>query len=323
MRHGGIFVAPQVPHHKPAEPSDLIHLEYTTHARPDFLPLHAVICNGMVKLVASDIDGTLLRSDGTVSDRTRRAVAEAEKAGLVFVLVTGRPPRWLAPVRDQLDHRGVAICANGALVMDLHTEQVVQVNAFDTDIARQVLAALRDVSDGLVFGVEWADGFGHEAAYVKGVRKSELVANAAVRISDDEEFFDRPVVKVLARATHDVGQELAEQATAATDGMATVTWSSTGLLEVSAAGVSKASALERFAGSQDITADDIVAFGDMPNDLAMLEWAGRGIAVANAHPLVLEAADETTASNDDDGVAEMLETFWMGGQTDRWRVNAD
>lgn len=263
----------------------------------------------MVKLVASDIDGTLLRSDGTVSPRTRRAVAAAEEAGLVFVLVTGRPPRWLAPVRDQLDHRGIAICANGGLVMDLHTEEVVQVNAFDGDTGRRVLAALRELSDGFVFGVEWADGFGHEKAYVRGARQSELVANAAVRVGEDEEFFARPVVKVLARSHDNVAQEVVERATAATDGIATVTWSSTGLLEVSAAGVSKASALERFAGSHDITAKDIVAFGDMPNDLAMLEWAGRGIAVANAHPLVLEAADETTASNDEDGVAAMLEIF--------------
>lgn len=266
----------------------------------------------MVKLVASDIDGTLLRSDGTISPRTRRAVAAAEDAGLIFVLVTGRPPRWLAPVRDQMDHRGLAICANGALVVDLHTDEVVGVNAFDTTTGPEVLAALRDVGDDLAFGVEWPDGFGHEQGYVRGVRKSELVADAAVAVTEDEEFFARPVVKVLVKAPHGAGEELAQRATVATDGKATVTYSSTGLLEVSAAGVSKASALERLARSHDISAHEVVAFGDMPNDLAMMRWVGRGVAVANAHPVILDVADETTSSNDDDGVAAVIEGLLAG-----------
>ncbi|WP_370323697.1 HAD family hydrolase [Euzebya sp.] len=263
----------------------------------------------MVKIVASDIDGTLLRSDGTVSERTRRAVAAVEESGVTFVLVTGRPPRWLAPVRDQLGHRGVAICANGALVLDLHTDEVVTVDAFEPDVGRSVLDALRDLADDLNFGVEWPDGFGHGRGYPRGIRQSELVRDVVFEIDDDEEFFSRPVIKVLVRGDGQVVDELASRAVEVTDGMATVTWSSTGLLEISASGVTKASALERLAGQHGATSEDVVAFGDMPNDLAMLEWVGRGIAVANAHPLVLDVADETTASNDDDGVAQVLESL--------------
>lgn len=266
----------------------------------------------MAQLVATDIDGTLLRSDGTISDRTRRAVAAVEQAGLPFVLVTGRPPRWLAPVRDQLGHRGVAICANGALVMDLHTEEVVRVDAFDPDVGRDVLRRIRDLghaigAGAITFGVEWEDGFAHEAAYPRGIRQSELVAHAVTGVEDDEAFFDRPVIKVLVRGTDGPVDALVDAAVSATEGLATVTWSTTGLLEISALGVDKAAALARFAGEHGVEAADAMAFGDMPNDLAMLGWVGRGVAVANAHPLVLDAADETTAANDDDGVALVLE----------------
>jgi Cof subfamily protein (haloacid dehalogenase superfamily) len=262
----------------------------------------------MGQLVATDIDGTLLRSDGTISDRTRRAVAAVEEAGVPFVLVTGRPPRWLAPVRDQLDHRGIAICANGALVMDLHTDEVVRVDAFEPDIGRQVLERIRGLDAAVAVGVEWPDGFAHEAGYPRGrSRRPELVAHAAVDVDDDEAFFARPVIKVLVRAPDGPLDALAQQLGAATDGLATVTWSMTGLLEISAVGVDKAAALARFAADHGVDAADAVAFGDMPNDLPMLAWVGRGVAVANAHPLVLEAADETTGANDDDGVAQVLE----------------
>ena len=263
----------------------------------------------MPTVIASDIDGTLLRSDRTVSDRTRSAVAAVEEAGMTFVLVTGRPPRWLAPVRDQMAHRGLAICANGGLVMDLETEDVVAVHAFEPDAGMRVIAAVRSLSANFGFGVEWPTGFAHEASYPRGVRQSEMVANTKSDVNEDQQFFEHPVIKILVRAEDQDVQALAAQVVELTEGDATVTFSDMGLLEISAAGVSKASALEDFAASRGAGAADVVAFGDMPNDLPMLRWAGRSVAVANAHPLVIDAADEQTASNDEDGVAQVLETL--------------
>ena len=262
----------------------------------------------MGHLIASDIDGTLLRSDGTISDRTRAAVAALEEAGHLFILVTGRPPRWLQPIREVLDHRGLAICANGGVVLDLHTNEVVEVQAMPDGVGMDVLTRLRAMDPSLVFGVEWADGFAHEQAYPKGIRRSELARGAAQDVASVEDLFDRPVVKLLARsaARRDL-DGLATEAMAEIGDAATVTWSSVSLLEVSAAGVTKAAALERFAAEHDHDADDVTAFGDMPNDLAMLRWAGHGVAVANAHDLVLAEADEVTASNDEDGVATVIE----------------
>lgn len=262
------------------------------------------------QLIATDIDGTLLRSDGTVSDRARRAIADVEDSGRLFVLVTGRPPRWLRPITEQVAHRGLAICANGGIVMDLHTEEVVRVDAFPDGVGLDVLNRLRAMDDTLTFGVEWADGFAHEASYPRGTRSSELARGAAQDVGHVDELFARPVVKVLARA-QDRGRlaldELAERAIAEIGELATVTWSSVGLLEVSAPAVTKAAALHRFAEDHGLGAEDVLAFGDMPNDLPMIEWAGHGVAVANAHQMVREVADEVTDSNDDDGVAKVIE----------------
>src|SRR5436309_6973709 len=118
------------------------------------------------RVVATDLDGTIVRSDGTISERTRNALAAAEAAGALVVLVTGRPPRWLGGVADATGHHGVAVCANGALVYDLHREQVVQSFPLAVDMAREVVARLRAAIPGIGFAVESLDtGFGHEPAY--------------------------------------------------------------------------------------------------------------------------------------------------------------
>jgi Cof subfamily protein (haloacid dehalogenase superfamily) len=261
-------------------------------------------------MVATDLDGTLLRTDGTVSRRTCEALAAAEAAGIVVALVTGRPPRWMAPVARATGHSGVAICANGALLYDLHTETVVGSTLLDARAALATVAALRDAVPGLSFAAEFAPGFGHEPAYRHGWDLGEV----EVRVGEVEEILDQPVVKLLARHPTMDRDELLARATELVGAGATVTSSSTteALLEISAAGVTKATALAGLAGSAGIRAEQVVAFGDMPNDLPMLAWAGRAVAVANAHPEVLALADEVTASNDDDGVARVLERLVAG-----------
>lgn len=261
----------------------------------------------MVKLVATDLDGTLLRSDRTISARTRQAVADVERAGIGFVLVTGRPPRWLAPIKDQIDHRGVAICANGGLVLDLATDEIVQFDVFDEEVGMEVVTALRALLPGLAVGVEWVDGFANDPRYPRGLRASEVVPGMAHDAPTDADLFARPVVKILARIADGRVEEILPQAMEAVGERATLTWSDLGLLEITAAGVTKASALQRYVHSRGVDAAEVIAFGDMPNDLPMLQWAGYGVAVANAHPSVREIADEVTGSNDEDGVAQVIE----------------
>jgi Cof subfamily protein (haloacid dehalogenase superfamily) len=259
-----------------------------------------------VRLIATDLDGTIVRSDGEISDRTRAALAAAEEAGLLVVFVTGRPPRWMKPVSDATGHRGLAICANGAIVYDLHTEQVVRDYPMDAEVARKLVAALRAVAPEVAFAIERRDSFSHEPAYLPRYEPPPEVL-----VDELDRLLEEPVVKLLARH-EDMGTEelhrVAQEVVGDLADLVTVTFGGTdGLVELSAAGVTKAFGLEKLAEEHGITAGEVIAFGDMPNDLPMLTWAGRAVAVANAHPDVIAVADEVTLTNDEDGVAVVIE----------------
>jgi len=253
-------------------------------------------------VVASDLDGTLLRSDGTFSERTRKVIASVERAG-AFVMVTGRPPRWMRSIASESGHRGLAVCANGAVVYDLHTERVVETFLLPAAVALEVAGLLRAGIPGVAFAAEHHErAFAHERAYVPRWDSGDPRITTTI-----EELLTDDVVKLLARHPGLGPDEFLARAYEVVGDACTLTHSSSdGLLEISAAGVSKATGLALVCSQLAVSPDQVVAFGDMPNDLPMLEWAGLGVAVANAHPAVLAAADEVTASNDDDGVAEVL-----------------
>jgi Cof subfamily protein (haloacid dehalogenase superfamily) len=261
------------------------------------------------KLVGSDLDGTLLRSDGSIDDRTRRAVAATEAAGALVVFCTARPARWLRPLADAIGHRGVAVCANGAMVWDLHTESVIESSPLSPPIARQLVALLQAEVPGGAWAVERAGGFGHEPDYVPRWPVPEDTTVAAV-----EALVTQPAVKLMLRHEGLSADALVETAREVAGHLAEFSHSNSrdGLLEISAAGVSKATALARLCQHHQIASKDVIAFGDMPNDLPLLAWAGHAVAVANAHPEVIAAADEVTAANDDAGVARVLERLFAG-----------
>jgi Cof subfamily protein (haloacid dehalogenase superfamily) len=258
------------------------------------------------KLVACDLDGTVVRSDGTISPRTRAALGLVEDSGATLVFVTGRPPRWMHAVAEQTDHHGLAICANGALVYDLHTEDVVAEFPLDSATLREAIELLRGkIPDGY-FAVEYGTEFAREHGY--RVRWDPDAPE--ISVVDVERLYDRPAAKLLLRHEQRQADELLAAAKDVLGDLAEVTHSSPsghGLLEISALGVSKASTLARLCERRGIDAADVMAFGDMPNDLPMLAWAGTAYAMANAHPDVLAAVDHHTARNDDDGVALVLE----------------
>ncbi|TXK35057.1 HAD family hydrolase [Nonomuraea sp. C10] len=260
------------------------------------------------RLVATDLDGTALRTDGTVSPRTAAAFARVEDAGAMLVFVTGRPPRWMHPVAGAVRHRGLAVCANGALIYDMHTERVVKSHLIDPEVLEEVVSQLRANVPDLSFSVEYEGGHAHESDFRLGTWDGATTGRARLR---GESLTSRACVKLLALHPELGPDELHATVHELVGHLVTATHSSgRGLIEMSAIGVTKATALATLAERHDIEQSQVVAFGDMPNDLPMLTWAGTSYAVANAHPGVLAAVDHVTAANDEDGVALVLEELY-------------
>jgi Cof subfamily protein (haloacid dehalogenase superfamily) len=262
-----------------------------------------------VRLVATDLDGTLVHSDGSVTARTRAALVAAEDAGIAVVFVTGRPLRWAEEVFEHVGGLGLAVVSNGALVWDVGRATVHLLRPIDPGTGLEVARRIREAVPGSHFAVETLAGIALEDGFLE----RNPVPDGSVRGSV-ERIFTNPAVKLLARHETLGPQEFWDRAADAVDSLVEVTWSSTtSLLEMSAAGVTKASTLALLCADRGIAAEDVVALGDMPNDLPMLAWAGTSYAMANAHPTVRAAADHVAPANDDDGVAQVIESLLDSG----------
>ncbi|MFH8567562.1 HAD hydrolase family protein [Streptomyces sp. NPDC017993] len=363
------------------------------------------------RLIATDLDGTLLHDDKTVSDRTIAALAAAERAGIEVFFVTGRPARWMDVVSDHVHGHGLAICANGAAVVDLHRgRRIVEVSPLERAVAIDVVDILRSAAPGTSFAVERTGGIHYEPHYppfhrdpaaviapaekllaedfapppapdttgidatgieVTGIDVGEGDAGrigadalggvngaapgpAATGVDDISDTLtapargsataqdaaggteaavfvsstsgidtpaghinttgpNQPVLKLLAHHPEMDPDAFLALARSAAGGLASFTRSSpTALLEISGPGVSKAGTLARCCAERGIAPAEVVAFGDMPNDIEMLTWAGTAYAMANAHPDVLAATDHRTESNNNDGVAAVIERIVQG-----------
>ena len=262
-----------------------------------------------IRLVATDLDGTLLRDDTTISARTVAALRRVREAGMMLVLVTGRPPRRLKIVARELGVTGLAICCNGAMVYDLATDTIVQHTTLSSDVARQLVVALREAAPGVCFAIERGLIFGHEPAYthISQITESEQPLSA-----DAHTLCAEVVTKLIVRHPELPLDDLLRISRGIAGEMAAVTYSGAPFVEIAAAGITKASALAGLCDRLGIASSQVIAFGDMPNDLPMLQWAGHGVAVANAHPEVLAVVDEVSATNEDDGVAVVLERLLAG-----------
>lgn len=268
-------------------------------------PLPAV-----TRLIATDLDGTLLRDDKTLSDRTVAALAAAEEAGIEVFFVTGRPARWMDVVRDHVHGHGMAICANGATVVDLHAEgKPLMVRPLERDAALAAVRTLREAAPGTSFAVEFTTGIHYEPAYPPfHLDPGATVAVAEKLLQEESPGAGAPVLKVLAHHAELAPDEFLALARAAAGDLASFTRSSpTALLEISGRDVSKASTLALCCAERGIDPAEVVSFGDMPNDVEMLSWAGASYAMGNAHPDAVAAASGTTLTNDEDGVAVVIE----------------
>lgn len=269
----------------------------------------------LYRAIATDLDGTLLRTDKTVSARTRAAIDAAEDAGMLFIVATGRPPRWIEPVVEQIGHRGLVVCANGASVFDPASGLLVQRTDLDPDTVRSIIDDVEAAHPRAVIGVEQGMAFAADTS----IEHSDFALLESwklqgMRVGPIRSFLDQPVTKLIVRLPDDSPLGVAAAVQALVGDRALVTHSTTeSFLELSHPSVHKASTVERLLGEAGIAPAETVAFGDMPNDLELIRWAGLGVAVANGHERLQAEADEVTASNDDDGVALVIERLLAAG----------
>jgi hypothetical protein len=265
------------------------------------------------RLIATDLDGTLLRDDKSVSPRTVAALAAAEEAGIEVFFVTGRPARWMDVVSDHVHGHGLAICGNGAAVVDLHggpgAHRFVKVRELARENALNAVQLLREAAPGTVYAVEQTYGFYQEPDYPKlHMEIPDNLAPAEQLLAADGPSAEEPVLKILAYHPDLTPDAFLTLARLAVGDHANVTRSSpSALLELSGPGVSKASTLALCCAERGISHEEVVAFGDMPNDVEMLTWAGQSYAMGNAHPDVIAAASGRTVANNEDGVAVVIE----------------
>ncbi len=276
-----------------------------------------------IAMVGSDLDGTLLSPTLEVGARALAAIPRLGAAGVEFVYVTGRPPRWLRPIMGQTGHAGMAVCANGALVVDLAEERLVRSTAMEQDLAAAVALRLRELVPGITFAlerlIEGADQardldrltvVGFEPAYdppwarMPGVESGDVL---------DLIMRGEPV-KLLAAPASGTGHDsdsLLALAEAEFAGALHITHSGTRdvLIEIMSGEIDKGVGFLEVAALRGIDVDRTAAVGDMPNDIALIRAAGTGYAVANAHPSAREAADHVIPSNADDGVGRLLEAI--------------
>ncbi len=266
-------------------------------------------------LVATDVDGTLLDDDEKLSPRTRSVVHAVVDAGAQFVLATGRPPRWVKPIVDQLGFAPMAVCANGAVIYDPSTDRIIAARTLSADALGELAEIATRVIPGAGLAVERVGRSAHDAAtpqFVSSPGYEHAWLNPDNTEVSIEDLLSAPAVKLLIRKSGarsaDMAAELAKHIGIEGD----ITYSTNnGLIEIVPLGISKATGIEELARPQGIDAADVVTFGDMPNDVPMLRWAGLGVAMGNAHPEAVEAADEVTVTNAEDGVARVLERWWL------------
>jgi HAD superfamily hydrolase (TIGR01484 family) len=257
----------------------------------------------VIRLVATDLDGTLLRTDGTFSDRTIAALARVQDLGIAVVFVSARSPRTVPLDAARAGVRGFAVCGNGAITYDLAADRVVAHRPFPPEAVARLVTALREAAPGVAFGCELELEFGHEPAYLR--EDSGYPAH----VLDALELARRPVTKLIAQHLRLPLPELLSVAAGVVGEDAVATISGTRFVELNAPGVTKAAAVEALSVDLGIESHETIAFGDNLNDIPLLGWAGRGVAVANAQPEVIAVADEVTSSNDEDGVAVVLESL--------------
>ncbi|MEU1178749.1 HAD family hydrolase [Streptomyces sp. NPDC005820] len=256
------------------------------------------------RLIATDLDGTLLRSDESVSRRTRDALAAATAAGAAHIVVTGRGVPWTRHILDDLGYEGLAVCGQGAQVYDAGAHRLLTSVTLDRRLAGVALAKI-EAEVGPLHLAASRDGLDGDVLVGPGYSVTGRLPSTP--FTDASDLWAAPLSKIYIQHPTLTDDELADAARRAAGGFVTVALAGAGIVELLPLGLSKATGLSLAARRLGVKAAETIAFGDMPNDVPMFAWASWGVAMANAHEELKAVADEMTSSNEEDGVAVVVE----------------
>lgn len=264
----------------------------------------------MFKLIASDMDGTLLHDDHTISDYTKSVIRRAVAAGTSFMLATGRIYGGARHYALDLGLNTPILACNGALIKDTNGNKLFG-RALSPKTATEVFTLLSAGNYSFHF-------YGEETYYTKKLSPEfSRLYQFNQNLPKDLRFpmkqvnpLDLPgqddIYKILVHwGEGSDGRELKEKLSQISGLSITTSWHNS--FDVSADGVSKSAAIAHYAKEKGIAAEEIICFGDNFNDIEMIQLAGRGIAMENAVPILKEIADEIAPSNNQDGVAKTIE----------------
>jgi Cof subfamily protein (haloacid dehalogenase superfamily) len=261
---------------------------------------------GLPKLVATDLDGTLVRSDDTVSAYTHEVLDRVRAAGIRIVAATGRGPRLTSLTRNDIRVADFLVLAQGGWVLDLDDSRYLRQARLPGKALGEALGALESVAGPLSVMFEALE---HDDSPLWGDYDPTWRYPVTVEPRTRTECLDGEVIKAFARSfSLNVDELLAFAQRVVPPDLATVTQAGLDYVEICPAGVDKGTGLSVVAEAVGVDPSDVLVFGDMPNDLPMFAWAGWGrVAVANAHPSLLAVANDVTLTNDQDGVAVYLD----------------
>lgn len=261
-----------------------------------------------IRMIALDLDDTFLQPDLSISERNRRAVLESAAQGVTIVIATGRMYRSAKPFADMLGLDIACICYNGALVKTSRSGRVLDADPVPVSSAKRIMSRFMDLDFKINAYVD--DQLFMKEETPEGIRYGQIAGVQPIYVGQDlRDWLTDPPYKVLGIADPERLDQIQPQLEKEFEGEVYLTRSKPNYLEALHWGLQKGSSLERLATKMGIAAHEVLAVGDAPNDREMLEWAGTGVAVANAHPFALEAADWVAPDHRDDGVAQAIERF--------------
>ena len=261
---------------------------------------------GLPKLIATDLDGTLVRSDDSVSAYTHEVLDRVRAAGIRIVGATGRGPRLTELTRNDIRAADFLVLAHGGWVYDMSDPFPLRASRLSGSDLSRALSDLEALVGPLTVMVEALE---HPGAPLWGTRAPDWRYEVVVEERTRPECLAGDVVKAYAcTPSEEVDNLLAAARAIIPPDVASVTQAGLNVIEICPPNVDKGTGLAVVAEAIGVDPADVLVFGDMPNDLPMFAWAGwQRVAVANAHADVLAAADEVTHTNDEDGVARYLD----------------